>query len=579
MGRLKLGSLVGAGRTGMRHSASFANKLLLLVASLVTLALLLGAAYREHAFREWRVLQQGYAAALPEESRADFVIQLRQIVVPALRTTDRCITCHLGMAVGLSAVPGRRVFGAHPPIPHDPADFGCVVCHGGQGLATEKADAHGDVPFWPEPMIPRSYMQAGCGTCHTHLKVPNLQQLERGQALFERYDCLACHAVDGRGGTIRPGAAAGIVGPDLTYAGAKGYDPDWYRKHLTAHRNAASGPWRVSFAPLDDSELLALRTFLDSRVGAPRLIEGKALFHSLGCRGCHKVGGVGGDDGPDLSTAGQKDPGRVSFAAVPEPHTLANWFREHFRNPAAVVPDSLMPILGLSESEIDALVLFTFSLRCSDFPEAYWPKDRILAERFGEREFATDGATLYGTFCAACHGPEGEGRRYPGMAAFPAIGNPDFLALASDEFLTTTVTHGRPGRRMPAWGEMEGGLRPEEIITLVAYLRELGAVEAQPDPRPRRWVSGDVSEGRRLYQAACAGCHGDEGEGGEGPALANPRFLEAATDTYLVETIAGGRRGTTMEGFARPSPARRALSRKEIEAIVSYLRTWEVPNE
>ncbi len=50
--------------------------------------------------------------------------------------------------------------------------------------------------------------------------------------------------------------------------------------------------------------------------------------------------------------------------------------------------------------------------------------DRVRAEKLSEREFATDGATLYGTFCAACHGQGGEGMRYPGMAPFPAIGNP-----------------------------------------------------------------------------------------------------------------------------------------------------------
>ncbi len=565
-----------AGKEKLWRSPSQANKLLLLISSLATLGLLLWAAWQEHVVREWRVLQEAYARDLPADRAADFLPQLRQIVVPSLKVTDRCTTCHLGMVVGLPVMPGRPEFAKHPAIPHEPADFGCVVCHGGQGLATEKAAAHGEVAHWPAPMIPQPYVEAGCGSCHTHLRVPHLDQLRRGQALFERYDCLACHTVDGRGGTIRPGTAEGLLGPDLTYAGARGYDSAWYAKHLAKHDGAAPGPWRTSFTPLREVELSPLKTFLDSRVGAPRLVEGKALFHSRGCRGCHKVGGVGGDDGPDLSAVGQKDPGRLSFAAVRGQPTLANWFREHLRNPAAVVPNSLMPLLGLSEQEIESLVLFTLSLRRSEFPEAYWPKDRILAERFGEREFATDGATLYGTFCAACHGPTGEGRRYPGMAAFPAIGNPDFLALADDQFLVSSVTHGRPGRRMPAWGEMEGGLRPGEITAIVAFLREVGGVVAKADPRPRRWAAGDGAKGGRLYQTACAGCHGDRGRGGEGPALANPRFLEAASDTFLIETIANGRRSTTMEGFSRPSPSRRALSRTEIEAIVTYIRSWEV---
>lgn len=559
-----------------RTATSHATKVLLLLSSLCTLGVLGWAAFEENVVRDWRAVQRDYAARLPADARARFTPRLRQIVVPALKTSDRCITCHLGMAAGEQATAGHRLFSAHPPLPHDPGEMGCVVCHGGQGLATDTADAHGAVPHWPEPMLPLRYAQAGCGSCHTHLRVPNLDRLRQGQALAERYDCLACHAVDGRGGTIRPGSAAGLPAPDLTFVGARGYDAGWYGAHLAAHTAAAEGPWRTSFMPIPDNERAALAAFLDSRVGVPKLIEGKALFHSLGCRGCHKLGGVGGDDGPNLTAAGQRDPGQTSFAAVPGEPELANWFAEHFRNPSAVVAGSQMPAMGLTEEEIDALVLFTFSLRRSPFPEAYWPTDRIRSERFGEREFATDGETLYGTFCASCHGRSGEGMRYPGMSPFPAVANPDFLALASDEFLSATITRGRPGRRMPAWGGSEGGLRPEEIATLVGWLRQWTGVQAEPDPRPPRWVAGNVADGERLWRAACSGCHGARGEGGEGPALALPAFLTVATDTYLTETIARGRRGTTMEGFARPSTTRRALSGDEVQSIVTFIRSWEI---
>ena len=166
--------------------------------------------------------------------------------------------------------------------------------------------------------------------------------------------------------------------------------------------------------------------------------------------------------------------------------------------------------------------------------------------------------------------------RYPGMAAFPAIANPDFLAYASDDFLRQTISHGRPGRRMPAWAEKEGGLRPDEVETLIGYIRELGdGVQAIVDPRPERWVSGDPIEGKRLFDAHCSGCHGAGGGGGEGPALNNRVLLESATDSYLMHTITRGRRGTSMEGFARPSTTRPALSAEEIEAIVTHIRSWE----
>jgi len=224
--------------------------------------------------------------------------------------------------------------------------------------------------------------------------------------------------------------------------------------------------------------------YLASRVGAPELVQGKAVFHSLGCRGCHKVAGVGGDDGPDLTSMGDRDPARLDFTRVPGEATVANWLAEHFRAPARVVPGSQMPAMGLTEPQVRGLVFYMLSLRRHDVRESLWPADRLRVERLDEREFAVDGATLFGTFCAACHGQSGEGRTYPGMVPFPAVGNPDFLAAASDEFISNTVTHGRPGRRMPAWGTKDGGLRPREIAVIVAHLRQTSGVPAPRAHRP-----------------------------------------------------------------------------------------------
>jgi cbb3-type cytochrome c oxidase subunit III len=305
-------------------------------------------------------------------------------------------------------------------------------------------------------------------------------------------------------------------------------------------------------------------------------VEAKALFHTLGCRGCHKVRGVGGDDGPDLTAEGNKDPGQLNFSQVGGEKTLANWLKQHFRAPASVVHGSNMPELGLTEQQIDQLTFYMLSLRRRSFSEALWPKDRIRAERFGVREFATDGATLYGTYCAACHGTKGEGMRYPGLAPFPAIANPDFLRLVSDDFLREQIKRGRPGRRMPAWGELEGGLRNEEIVRVASHVRDLGDVPFEGDSKPRRWIQGDAPEGQRLFASACARCHGEHGEGKEGPALNNRVFLDLATDTYLFKTIRNGRAGTSMAGFGASSTVQEALTDAEISSIIAFLHTWEV---
>ena len=140
---------------------------------------------------------------------------------------------------------------------------------------------------------------------HTHIRVPNQGHLLRGQSSVERYDCLACHRIDGRGGTLRPGGEGGMEGPDLSRIGAAGLPPDWYPKHLALHEAAADGPWKTSFGSIDQPSREAIGEYLGSHIGTA-LVEAKSLFNSLGCRGCHRVGGVGGDDGPDLTLTGDR---------------------------------------------------------------------------------------------------------------------------------------------------------------------------------------------------------------------------------------------------------------------------------
>ncbi len=555
------------------------NKHLLLWSSVITLVLLLWAAVDENFLREWRTQQRAYAAKKAAAGKSADV-KLRQVVVPQLKSFDRCVSCHVGMAAGETGVEGDAVLGPHPRIPHDPKKLGCVICHGGQGRATVKADAHGTAPHWPSPMIPRKYAHAGCGSCHTHLTVPAAATMSEGARQLERHDCLACHNLDGRGGTTRPGRTDKANGPDLSGVGASGRLDGWYARHLKKKASAKgeeAAVWAASFAPVNKAAQSVITSYLYTRVSAPGLVKGKALFHSLGCRGCHKVNEAGGDDGPDLSSFGLKDPALMPMTGVKGPHTLANWIKEHFEAPQRVVAGSKMPALMLTNQQVESLTLYLLSLRLSKVPEAFWPRDRARAVILKEREFATDGASLFGVYCAACHGGSGEGRRFPGMGHFPAIGKAGFLTAASDEFIEQSIRRGRPGRRMPAWGEQSGGLRDEEIKAVVAYMRGLGGgVKPPADKKPRRWVKGDKSQGGAIYKASCAGCHGAKGEGSEGPSLTNRRFLNSATDTFLVRSVSLGRPGTTMPGFTAGSTAYPSLSDSQIEAVVSFIRAWEV---
>ena len=88
-------------------------------------------------------------------------------------------------------------------------------------------------------------------------------------------------------------------------------------------------------------------------------------------------------------------------------------------------------------------------------------------------------------------------------------------------------------------------------------------------------MNGDAAAGGSIFGAFCAGCHGKNGDGGEGPALNNRVLLSVASDKFLIETISKGRRATAMAGFSFPSPVRPALTQGEIEALVTFIRTWE----
>lgn len=545
------------------------NKYLLLFSSLGVFVLLVYAAASENFFKEWQEIQ---AEAKTSEGSLD--VRLRQIINPNLGTTDRCVSCHIGMAPGETVVSHLKVAAPHKPVVHSPTEMGCTTCHSGQGLATEKLDAHGDVEFWPEPMLPAKYAYAGCGTCHTPLNVPNSERLEEARRTFERLDCYACHRLDGRGGTLRPGGVTGMEGPDLSATGIKGFRSDWYIAHLANRDSDGSGVWKNAFSEISEEDLALVDQFLGLQMGAPLLIRAKAEYNSVGCAGCHSVGNFGGDLGADLSRVGEKDPNRLAYSNVPGGHTLSNWIAQHFRLPVSTVEGSQMPDMALTEPQVDLLTMYMLSLRRRSVPDLWLPKDRVRAMRFGEREFSTDGKTVYTAICSGCHGAGGGGMRYPGLPPYPSITNPDFLAIASDEFIFQTVKQGRPGRPMLPWGDRPNGLSEESIRSVVAYIRRLGGgVEASIDTRPPRWAGGSKELGGKLFAANCAGCHGKTGEGGEGPALNNKVLLTAATDTFLFETISQGRGGTVMKGFSQPSPVRKALTPYEMESVVSYLRS------
>ncbi|MBI4487377.1 MAG: c-type cytochrome, partial [Acidobacteria bacterium] len=410
---------------------------LLAVLSLIFVAVLASAPVRPY-FAEWRSVQKEYNGLAVASGTSPTPVAVKQIWKPVLGITDRCTTCHLGMAGAATPISGHTLFGAHPVIPHDPREFGCTVCHGGQGRATSREDAHGFVSHWDEQILDKQNLTAGCGTCHDQFPNAPRQVLADGARLFDQLDCRSCHRLDGRGRGD---------GPDLTYVGLKGFDPEWAASHLAKHDAATTEAWKSSFGPIAGPDLQVLDLFLETRVGAPRVVEAQAVAMSRGCLGCHKLNGIGGEEGPALDAVGRKAVGQLNFANVPGPPTFTNYMRAHLIDPASVFPGSTMLAQDYTPEEVDLLTNWTLFLRSREVPAGFMPRDRVRRNILGESRRTLSAQQNFGAFCAACHGTRGEGMTYGSSEArFPAIGTADFLDVASDDFIARTLTTGRPNR-------------------------------------------------------------------------------------------------------------------------------------
>jgi mono/diheme cytochrome c family protein len=80
---------------------------------------------------------------------------------------------------------------------------------------------------------------------------------------------------------------------------------------------------------------------------------------------------------------------------------------------------------------------------------------------------ARQGEVVYETYCASCHGPQGQGG-----PKGSAITNDSFLALVSDQGLRTIVIAGRPELGAPDWrGNVPGRpMSDQEVTDVVAWL-------------------------------------------------------------------------------------------------------------
>jgi len=459
----------------------YSSLLLISGVALMTFALL--AAVRE-ASPEWKGYQSRYKELFMERAEGEFMEEkaravdygIRQIYLGDLDRIDRCTSCHLGVENPLmegAEKPFTRHSGEYLKN-HSVNEFGCTVCHYGQGRATNSKEAHGidRETYWNYPVAPLKYIESSCAQCH------DLKMLEEE--------------------------------------------------------------------------------------GASSVVLGAKLFREKGCRGCHKLDGVGGILGKPLDGIGSQPVAYFPMRHVEGEKTTYTWLKEHFDDPRAVVPESQMRVVGMTEEEADHLTTYVLTIRTSEMPRKYRrlasvpPKDMT-------------GEDLYQMYCIACH-TTGEYSVYDEIfgRTIPAVRNPAFLKVADNRQLKKFIENGRPETQMTDWKADAAGLADSEIDRIVEYL-----AQARPEDRPEGFElsidDGDQDRGKELFEARCSLCHGENGRGGPGflgISLTNP-VVQKAEPQFLLLTVRDGRAGTPMVPFGETGLN---LSDREILDVVAYVR-------
>jgi mono/diheme cytochrome c family protein len=253
-------------------------------------------------------------------------------------------------------------------------------------------------------------------------------------------------------------------------------------------------------------------------------------------------------------------------------------------------------------------VAYTEQARMESFTKAY------------EARQVEAGATLFGTLCFTCHGPQGKG--IVGVA--PALNAADlfngerlkaigFSGTLSD-YLEGVIAVGRPvpsegtsyPQRMPTWGQEYGGpLRQDQVEDLVAFilnwedraLAEAGGTQAPSVEGVGTDITidlpeGDPDRGSQLAQSGeggCSACHELATVGpawaasGSQPGIATragQRITEAdytgaatTATQYLIESIVATN-AFVVPGFQEgimPSDYGQRLTAQQVADLVAYM--------
>jgi cytochrome c oxidase cbb3-type subunit III len=187
---------------------------------------------------------------------------------------------------------------------------------------------------------------------------------------------------------------------------------------------------------------------------APNQVVDFDTLYAQNCAGCH---GTEGRGGASIALA------NPVYLAIVDENAVHNVVANGVRRTS--MPAFAQSAGGLlTDEQINAITNGMFSR---------WGRKGILegtnppSYAAKTTEDVAHGKIVFGTYCASCHGPEGQGG-----SKGSSISNDSFLALVSDQGLRTIVITGRPDLRAPDWrGNVPGKpMSDQEITDVVAWL-------------------------------------------------------------------------------------------------------------
>jgi cytochrome c oxidase cbb3-type subunit 3 len=150
------------------------------------------------------------------------------------------------------------------------------------------------------------------------------------------------------------------------------------------------------------------------------------------------------------------------------------------------------------------------------------------------------GRTLFGDNCAACHGFDAKGSK-----GFPNLTTESWLWGGDAETIAETIRVGiNSGHRSTRVAQMLGFgqmLPRAEVDNVIGYVQSLS------DPAAARQIPAQkLDDGRKVFAANCASCHGDDGKGKAdlgAPDLTDGYWIYGGDPQSIFASVWHGRQG------------------------------------